>query len=300
MGTKTERPTVACSKLDRILAVPMFIAALIFLLATGALLHLTQGELTSPLGLNLLSGLGILYLVFVAEAIAHWRAGGKNMRQHIRYLLFPMMRLCPRDHVDGKSAWIPFIGWRPVSRELETYLARVFSGPMILIALMVLPVVAIEFKFQHSNTPDENPISRFAIDTCSGFIWMAFVFEFVVMFSIVEQRLRYCRQNWIDVAVVLLPLVNFMGAARLGRLVKLKQLSRTAKIYRMRGLVLRTWRAIVALDVIDTLLRRDPEQRMDKLRLRVDEKQNEIEHLRKQLAKIQAKSLPDRKPSKAG
>ena len=161
-------------------------------------------------------------------------------------------------------------------------------------------MVAIEFKFQHSGTPDATPISRFAIDSCSGFIWMAFVFEFVVMFSVVEKRLRYCRQNWIDVAVVLLPLVNFMGAARLGRLVKLKQLSRTAKIYRMRGLVLRTWRAIVALGVIDTLLRRDPEQRMDKLRIQIEEKQEEIEHLHKELARIQAKTMPEAEPKKVG
>ena len=119
---------------------------------------------------------------------------------------------------------------------------------------------------------------------------MAFVFEFVVMFSVVEKRLRYCKQNWIDLAVVLLPLVNFMGAARLSRLVKLKQLSRTAKIYRMRGLILRSWRAIVALDVIDTLLRRDSEQRMEKLQNQIDEKQQEIEQLKIQMQRLESKT----------
>jgi voltage-gated potassium channel len=267
----------------------MFLVSLLFLLITGALLHLTQGDLTSPLGVQLLIVLGFLYLLFVAETILHWRSGGNNLRQHARYLLMPMMRICPRDHVDGKSAWIPLIGWRSTSTDLEKFLARVFSGPMIVIALLVLPVVAIEFMY--AEKIEDSPISKFAIDTCSGFIWMAFVFEFVVMFSVVEKRLRYCRQNWIDVAVVLLPLVSFMGAARLGRLVKLKQLSRTAKIYRMRGLALRSWRAIVALDVIDTLLRRDPEQRMDRLRAKIEEKQEEIDQLRRQLARIKDKSF---------
>jgi voltage-gated potassium channel len=298
MGKKTEPRSIACSQLDRIFAVPMFIVGLAFLLVTGALLHLTQGNLTSTLGLKLLAVLGVLYLAFVVETITHWRAGSKNMRQHVRYLCVPIMRLCPRDHVDGQSAWIPLIGWRRLSPQLEKFLARVFSGPMIVIALLVLPVVAIEFMY--AEKLHDSPISKFAIDTCSGFIWMAFVFEFVVMFSIVEKRWRYCRQNWIDVAVVLLPLVSFMGAARLGRLVKLKQLSRTAKIYRMRGLALRTWRAVVALDVIDTLLRRDAEQRMERLRTQIQEKQEEIEHLRKELARIQAKSVPAAEPNEAG
>lgn len=298
MGFKQECADVQCSPLDRMLAVPMFFVGLVFLLATGALLHLTQGDLVSPLGLKLLIGLGVLYLAFVGEAIAHWLAGGQNMRQHVRYLLMPIFRLCPRDHVDGRSAWIPLLGWRRLSPKLEKFLARMFSGPMIVIALLVLPVVAIEFIY--AGKLDQSPISKLVIDSCSAFIWMAFVFEFVVMFSIVEKRWRYCKKNWIDVAIVLLPLVSFMGAARLGRLVKLKQLTRTAKIYRMRGLALRMWRAIVALEVIDALLRRDPEQKMEKLKIRIEEKQEEIDHLRQELARIKAKTLLAAKSESSG
>jgi len=298
MRFKTECHSVRCSKWDRLLAVPMFLIALVFLLLTGALLHLTQGDLSSALGIKLLIVLGCLYLFFVAETIVHWRSGGSNLRQHFRYLLMPMMRLCPRDHVDGKSAWIPLIGWRTTSNDLEKYLSKVFSGPMIVIALLVLPVVGLEFMYAEKIA--DSPINKFAIDTCSGFIWMAFVFEFVVMFSIVEKRFRYCCKNWIDVAVVLLPLVSFMGAARLGRLVKLNQLTRTAKIYRIRGLAIRTWRAIVALDAIDMLMRRDAEQRMEKLQMRIDEKQQEIEHLQQQLAQLKSKTLETAESKMAG
>lgn len=291
MGFKTECPSVDCTKLDRILAVPMFIVGLVFLFVTGALLHLTKGNLASPLAIKLLICLGVLYLAFVVEAILHWRANGNNMRQHIRFLLIPIMRLCPRDHVDGKSAWIPLIGWRSVSPELEKHLSRRFSGPMIIIALMVLPVVGIEFMYFDKLA--EKPISQFVIDTCSGFIWMAFVFEFVVMFSVVEKRLNYCRENWIDLAIVLLPLVSFMGAARLGRLVKLKQLTRTAKIYRIRGLALRAWRAVVALEVIDKVLRRNSEQQIERLRFKIEEKQKEIDILESELKRLQEKATKD-------
>lgn len=291
MESEIRNHSVECTPLDRFFAVPMFVVSMAFLLGTGALLHLTDGDLTCPLAVWLMAGLGFLYLFIVAETIAHWRSGSGNMKQHIAYLVMPIMRLCPRDHLSGKHVWLPGLGWRKTKTRLESFLARKFSGPMILIALLVLPVVGIEFLY--ADMIAEHPQRKFVIDTCSGFIWMAFVFEFVIMISVVEKRLRYCKKNWIDLAVVLLPLVSFMGAARLGRLVKLKQLSRTAKIYRMRGLAIRSWRAIVALDVIDALLRRDSEQRMEKLQNQIEEKQQEIEQLRSQMERLQAKVETD-------
>ena len=283
-----DRHSEEVTHFDRIFAVPMFVVTVLFLVLLAGLLHLTDGDLLGPLGTKFLAGLGVLYLCFVVETIIHWRSGSRNMRQHISYLLMPVMRLCPHDHADGERAWIPGLGWRIMSSHLEKYLSRIFSAPMIIIALLVLPVVGVEFFYAEQLA--SNSLSKRIVEMCSAFIWMAFVFEFVVMFSIVEKRIRYCKQNWIDIAVVLLPLVSFIGAARLSRLVKLKQLSRTAKIYRMRGLAIRSWRAIVALDVIDTILRRDPEQKMDRLQLQIDEKEEEIEYLRKQLEKLREQS----------
>lgn len=273
-----------CTELDRRLAVPMFLVALAFLLITGALLHLTDGNLFSPFGIQCLISLGVLYLLIIAETMLHWRAGSRNMRQHLSYLLMPIFRLCPRDHINGERAWVAGIGWHETTHRFERYLARRFSGPMIIVALMVLPVVAIEFFWFEAI--HHYPTWKFLIETSSGFIWMSFVYEFVVMVSVVEKKVRYCKQNWIDLAIVMLPLVSFIGAARLGRLIKLKQLSRTAKVYRMRGLAIRAWRAVVTLNVIDTLLRRDHAFRMEKLANEIAEKQREIEILQHELEQL--------------
>lgn len=286
MGEKLDRHSEEVSFLDRELAPGMFAVALVFLLVTGAYLHLANGELLSPFGVSCLISLGALYALIVAETLVHWLAGSKNMGQHVRYLLLPILRLCPRDHVDGTRVWIPILGWRKTTERFEKYLARLFGGPMIVIALLVLPVVAVEFIWIEQVSHDAT--WKFWINTCSGFIWMAFVFEFVVMVSVVERKVRYCKQNWIDLAIVLLPLISFMGAARLGRLVKLNQLSRTARIYRIRGLALKTWRAVVTLNVIDTLLRRDDEYRMDRLKEQITEKEREIELLRQELNSFNA------------
>ena len=281
------------SDLDRILALPMFLAALLYLLVFGFLIHTepVDGPLKfqySPAFRQFCLGtLIVLYLAILGETIAHKLAGSRNMRQHIWFLLFPAFRLCPRDHHDGSHAWVVGFGWHKTTPRFERYLARRFSGPMMLIALMVLPVIAIEHFYLKNRELDA--IWAFGIQTATGFIWMAFVFEFVVMLTVVEKKAKYCKQNWIDIAVILLPLIAFLRAARLGRLLKLQQLSRTAKIYRMRGLAMRTWRAVVTLDVIDMLLRRDPTYRIDKLESQIIEKQLEIEHLEHELEQVRQK-----------
>jgi voltage-gated potassium channel len=284
MGDKLDCSAQECTVLDRQLAGPMFLVALSFLLITGAMLHLTDGNILCPFGINCLIALGVLYLLIVAEAILHWGAGSQNMGQHVSYLLMPIFRLCPRDHIDGQQAWVAGIGWREATRGFEQYLSRLFSGPMILIALMVLPIVAVELIW--SETIYHDPVWKFLIETTSGFIWMSFVYEFVVMVSIVKKRLLYCKQHWIDLAIVLLPLVSFMGAARLGRLIRLNQLTRTARIYRLRGLVIRAWRAVVTLNVIDKLLRRDCTFRIERLEEEIAEKQREIKSLQQELEQL--------------
>ena len=56
----------------------------------------------------------------------------------------PIFRLCGRDHVNGTHVWLPILGWQETNRSLEKLLARRFSIPMIIIALLVLPVVILE------------------------------------------------------------------------------------------------------------------------------------------------------------
>ncbi len=284
--------TTGGNELDRRLAVPMFLVALAFLLIAGFLIHTESSDLPAAFSYSEkiqlwgIVALGLLYLCYIAEAVAHWWHRSNYMRRHIWYLVIPFLRLCPRDHLDGSHAWIVGLGWQPTSVPFERYIGRLFSGPMIGIALLVLPVVGAEWFL--AKQIEASPNGRFIIQSATGFIWMAFVFEFVVMITIVEKKVQYCKQNWIDIAVILLPLIAFLRAARLGRLMKLQQLSRTAKMYRMRGLALRAWRAFVTLDVIGKLLRRTPQQRFERLRSEILEKQEEIRHLKMELEQVRA------------
>ncbi len=288
--TQDSTAKVTCTQLDRQLAIPMFVVALLFLLIGGFLLHTEPGEWEgvahySPILRRVLwIALSLLYVLYIGETIAHRMAGAKSLRQHWVFLAIPFMRLCVRDHVDGTHVWVPVIGWRKTTGELERNLSRWLSGPMIVISLAVLPVVVLELFWW--DTIKSSPIWRFSLETVTGFIWMAFVVEFVIMISVVQKKFRYCKQNWIDLAIILLPLFAFLRVAQLGRLIKLNQVTRTAKIYRMRGLLLRSWRAIITLDMIDKILRRDPTFRIDKLEQIIAEKEADIELLRAELHRM--------------
>ena len=282
------------NRLDQLFCLPMFVAAILFLLLTGSMVHLKEGHLLDTrLGICCLAGIGLLYPLFILETVIHYVAGSRNMGQHVWYLIMPIFRLCGRDHVDGTHVWLPRLGWQESNRALEKQLSRRFSIPMIIIALLVLPVVAMELFW--GELVAHSPRLTFALETATIWIWMAFVFEFVIMISVVDRKLAYCRKNWIDLAIVLLPMLSFMRAARLGTVVQLKQLSRTARIYRLRGIALRTWRAFVTLDVLDMLLRRDPTYQMEKLQEEIAEQAEELNYLKSELARME-KRYPDHIP----
>ena len=147
MNEPIDRHTQDVTSLDQRLAIPMFVISLCSLLLLGAFFHLTGGDVTSRLSVGLLVGIAGTYVAMFAETALHIRAGSRQMRQHLYYCLLPMARLCPHDHLSGERAWVPFLGWRKRTDYLEHRLARMFGGPMILIALLVLPVVGIEFLY---------------------------------------------------------------------------------------------------------------------------------------------------------
>lgn len=291
---KQDQSKAPVNWLDQRLCLPMFTASLLFLLLAGALVHLKEGHLLNTwMGTGCLLGLSLLYPLFVIETVLHYLAGSRNMRQHFWYLLMPIFRLCGRDHVDGSHVWLPRLGWQPIDRSLEKLLARRFSIPMIIIALLVLPVVVLELFW--AELIFNSPWLTFTLETATICIWMAFVFEFVVMISVTKRKLVYCRKNWIDLAIVLLPMLSFMRAARLGTAMQIQQLSRTARVYRLRGIALRTWRAFVTLDVLDMILRRDPSYRMEKLAEEIAEQTEELNHLKSELNRLKRR-YPDAVP----
>jgi len=273
-------------RIDDTLAAPMFVASLLFLLFLAGLLHLHEGSQYRVVALVCHWGVILLHPLFVAELALQLVLESGRWKQNLLFCLFPPLRIGARDHVSGTKIWLPRSGWITVDHSLRERIEKAFSLPMILIALLVIPLLAIEHFFEQQIST--NPTLALATHIAIGLIWFAFALEFVVMISIVAHKARYCKQHWIDIAVIVLPLVAFMRAARLGRLIRLNQLGRTVRVFRLRGLLMRVYRGVLVLDVIDRLLRIKPERRLPRLEEALAEKQLEIDELRKEIGECQA------------
>lgn len=271
---------------DRYLAGPMFLASLGFLVLLAGVLQDARHEVLLPRGTHLhFWGLAVLWPVFVVEMLVHLVLRSRFWKQHLVYCLLPPLRLGGRDHQTGRDVWLPFWGWVTTDRALRRRLERAFSGPMMVVALLVLPVLAIDFFF--SRVVETNPYVAFFQATGTSIIWLAFAIEFIIMASVVDQKLRYCRRHWVDLVIICLPLVAFLRVLRLGQLVRLQQVARAGRVYRLRGLTMRMYRAAMALNLLRFVVRGSPEKRLAALRYELAERQYEIEELRQEIDKLE-------------
>lgn len=271
--------------LDQRLAAPMFSVSLVALALLAALLHLHLVHDGAAIIRYCFIGLALLYPLFWCEAAAHFIIGSPRARTCLWYCFFPFLRVGGRDHITGKKIWLPWTDWKVVDRNLERRLARDFSIPMIIAALLVLPVITIEFFW--AEYVEANPGWQWSLQIAAAFIWAAFTFEFTILMSVVKYRFAYVRRHWIDAAIILLPMVTFIRAARLAQLARLNQISRAARIYRLRGLAMRLWRALVTLEVVEMLLSRNPERRLEKLEIQLEEKLEDIAFLKRDITRLQ-------------
>lgn len=247
----------------------------------------------------------VLWPIFVAEQLArfygNWipKSRERLSRFWLLFCFVPPLRLCAQqrgatlpnsEQREPNHVWLPRLGWQQVNRQLQRRLERVFSVPMILIALMILPILGLHFLFKEGIV--DYPYLRVMLHFGTGLIWFAFAVEFIVMVSIAEKKLGYCKKHWLDLAIILLPLVSFLRTLRLiraGKLVKLgklQQLSRVVRVYRLRGVAMRLLRAMLVLEVIHRLIRTTPESRVRKLEMQVREKEHELLELREQIDRL--------------
>jgi voltage-gated potassium channel len=275
---------------ERFAAPTMFVVSVLFLVCLAGALHLEK-ETDFPWAVDLCRyGLAVLYPAFVIELLWRVLSKGDRCRSYLLYCFLPPLRLGARDAQTGQMIWLPRLGWTKVDLRLRDRIEKAFSLPMIVIALMVLPLMMIEHFW--SDRLETNVSLASLTHTATGLIWLAFTFEFIVMISIVDKKLRYCKEHWIDLAVILLPLIAFLRAARLGRLLRIQQLSRTARVYRLRGTLLKTYRALMLVDGIARLFRGSPARRLARLQERIAEKERELEALRCECRELEALLAP--------
>jgi hypothetical protein len=205
--------------------------------------------------------------------------------------------------------WIPYWGWCERGKPLEDRLDRAFHKPMLVFALLILPVLI--FEFVRKEEVHSQPALALTLHIVIAVIWVAFATEFVIKVSAVRRPFVYSKDRWVDLAIVLLPMLEFAlsvlaNASPLARLVRLTravsapdQLARLGQIYRLRGLVTKGWRAILVLRIITKLTGNTPAKQLERLECQIAEVEASLADLRTQAEQLK-KQIACEPPPQAG
>lgn len=256
----------------------------------------------SRIGGYLSLGLILIWIVIVVEILIQLYLSVRSIEilnerrwRTFAYLqcVCPPLRLAAPNIAKDGQIWLPWIGWQMPSRKLSKRLVAAFSKPMLFFALSILPLLLIEFGL-HSVVESQAWL-RGTIHVCTGLIWCAFAVEFIVLVSASERRLAYVKKNWIDLAIILLPLILFLRSLRALRLLrfakfaKVQQLARLSRIYRVRGVAMKALRAIMLFEVGSRAFGLSPERKLKRLESERREKLAELEDIDEEIEKVHIK-----------
>jgi len=225
----------------------------------------------------------IILLLSVRGTPLFWKKAG----QGFLVVLFPNFRL-GMSPLKKSKAWIPFLGWRSKNRTLVRKLARFFSLPMIFIVLMVLPILGIEYCRKEWLEYDW---VRYSLALGSQIIWLAFTAEFTIMISAADKKMAYCTKRWIDLAIILLPvilfIVPFLSFLPIARLARLSQVVRSTRLFRLKGVGLKAFQALVLFSGTRRFGKNYHARRLKRLRDSLKDLEEDMAELNKEIAELE-------------
>jgi hypothetical protein len=283
--------------LDRHLTKPLFLLSITFLLVLGGLAHRFPKEHATEFEKEAMAlALLAAWPVFCCEAVLRFRLRDRS-RGWFRSLvypfwivLFPPSRLAGWSYRDARRLWLPGWGWQDVSKELHERLTRLFSIPMIILALLVLPILTVQYFWE--DLVQRELTLNVALDVGSTLIWVAFVVEFTLMVAVAECKSRYARNHWLELLIIVLPVVDYLPLLRALRLLRLIRpvLIYYARYYRLYGLLMKVWQYLVFWNLFARIRRRiwplDPRKELNQLRALLREKEQEHEAIAAQVSEL--------------
>jgi hypothetical protein len=286
---------------ETLLSAIYFTLALVHLAALAGFSHRYTREDVALIEIRLMAGtLIVVWPAFWLEAAVRlhlacirnqWKQG---LLAALLVAVLPPLRLGFRGYFRREELWLPFLGWQRADKELYRRLERAFSVPMIVLALLVLPILVLEFGWEEWRKI--YPWFGLTLDVCSAVIWSAFALEFILLISLSENKLQFCVRHWIELLIVVLPLAELLPvlltdlvpALRLLRILRLQQLGRFGRVYRLRALLTRMWRAFLLLELVQRLTGQTPQKRLRRLRELLAAKLEEVEQLQQEIARLEA------------
>ena len=271
---------------DRFTPLPMFLATLAIFALMASILPALNESFDIHFSSRVQIAFWLIYPLFIIDCVLHLVIDSRSWRQRLLACFIPPLRLVGRDCQSGKSVWLPGLGWIERDDQLEGRMERALSGPMILVALLMIPLIGIEFFWP----PTDDSVMGSILTGGTRFVWLAFALEFTLMISVTKAHFRYCREHWIDLVIILVPLAagfRLLRLSKLGKLARLGKVAKAGRIYRLRGLALRSYRAIILLEVFQRIFPVRPQRRLERLRQQLEEVELEAGTIRQQIAKVE-------------
>lgn len=274
----------------------MLVVAVAFLTAVGLVLpHGESGDafrawfMASAFFLPLIIA---LWAVVILEGIAglfvlhdSWQA---RCRRLLLTAVLPPLRMVIASSKPRGWLWLPGIGWKPAGEETSEQLEQKLALPMVILTLLVLPVLGAELT--GGETLENHPRLALATHLTTCVIWIGFTMEFLWMVAAAPSKLAYCLKNWINLVIILLPLVAFLRVLNLFRFTRMLRAGKLLRAYRLRGLWTRLWRLALLFNILDRLQQRDPAKYCATLEKKIADLEEELARLRTKLAEQRGKT----------
>lgn len=267
----------------------MLVVALLFLVLVAIVLpHGDSGESfreaarLHPAYLTILLG---AWAVIVLESLAglflapdEWPA---RLKRLLLITVLPPIRMTTATSTPPGWLWLPGVGWRPTGPITTDRLEQKLALPMLFLTLLILPVLVAEFGV--GEALDSRPTWALAVHWITSLIWIGFVAEFVWMLSATPQKLTYSLRHWINLVIIILPLLAFLRVLALFRFARFFRAGKLLRAYRLRTLNSRLLRLALLFNLFERIQQRNPEKYCASLEKKIEELEAETLELKKKL-----------------
>ncbi|MEM1135577.1 MAG: hypothetical protein AAGI07_07030 [Bacteroidota bacterium] len=249
------------AKFEKAIAKPMFWLSFTSLVLIGLLIMYGSEEInffpenrfTNHVFVIALS----LWPIFLIEFLLKLKLARNSIKAkyllfiHSTCLLFPPVRIVIGSIAHPSFIWLPFINWSKVNPALAAYLKKKFLVPVLVLGLLMIPALLVEIKFQTQLTAAFPHLDlNFYLQTFHALVWVGFAIEFIILISVAEDKKAYCTKNWMDILILLLPIVSFFRSFRFLRALKFNQLAHS---FRMKGTQAKIKEGLLLLDFLKRL-----------------------------------------------
>ena len=273
----------------------MLVVAIAFLTVVGLVLpHGDSGEafrdwfMASALFRPLIIALWATVIIEgIAGLFATHDAWPARLRRLLLTAVLPPLRMVTASSKPRGWLWLPGIGWKPAGEETSEQLEQKLALPMVILTLLVLPVLGAELT--GGETLENHPRLALATHLTTCVIWIGFTMEFLWMVAAAPDKLTYCLKNWINLVIILLPLVAFLRVLNVFRFTRMLRAGKLLRAYRLRGLWSRLWRLALLFNLLDRLQQRDPVKYCAALEKKIADLEEELAKLHAKLAEQRSK-----------